>query len=300
MSFLNPVNEPVLRFSSTDAGAPQINYNARVAGDIKTVLKACLVTGYGAKASAGWTAANETATVIEFVSPSAVMSDYRLGIDDTGAALTTWYYQYQDTRNNMRYNNPGKNFYVINATHANNGWQLLVTKRGMYFVEIVQHSGINKSSTRLTFFGQIKEGLLTSGDINIGFYNVGHSGVISEAMDLYRYQYPYFNIKGYQDLRIFAATPMPLGMTDAVFNQSVIDIVSALYLSSTNMEVVVGELPGMLSKVVNNADELYDVIDTSLNDRPVLKICLGYYDSRAQYANSRGRVMLLRLDNWEY
>lgn len=66
MSFLNPVSEPVKRFKSTDAGAPQINYNARVSGDVKTVLKACLVTGYGAKASAGWSIVNEVDHVAEF------------------------------------------------------------------------------------------------------------------------------------------------------------------------------------------------------------------------------------------
>ena len=144
MSFLNPVSEPVLRFSSTDASAPQINYNARTAGDIKAVLKACLVTGYGAKASAGWSIVNEINHVAEFVSPSAAMSDYRLGVDDSTTIKTTWYYQYQDARTNPNYNEPTKSFSYVDKTHASNGWQMLVTERGIVFIELVQNSVVNK------------------------------------------------------------------------------------------------------------------------------------------------------------
>ena len=53
MSLSNPVKYPVKHYSHLDAGAPQI---ADADGAIKTILKACLVTGYGTKASAGWTA----------------------------------------------------------------------------------------------------------------------------------------------------------------------------------------------------------------------------------------------------
>lgn len=51
MSLLLPVRYPVKHYSHLDAGAPQIS-NAD--GAIKTILKSCLVTGYGAKEGAGW------------------------------------------------------------------------------------------------------------------------------------------------------------------------------------------------------------------------------------------------------
>lgn len=53
MSLKQPVQYPVKYYSHLDAGAPQI---ANVDGNIKTILKACLITGYGTKESAGWTA----------------------------------------------------------------------------------------------------------------------------------------------------------------------------------------------------------------------------------------------------
>lgn len=52
MSLKQPVQYPVKYYSHADADAPQL---ADADGVIKTILKACLVTGYGAKEGAGWT-----------------------------------------------------------------------------------------------------------------------------------------------------------------------------------------------------------------------------------------------------
>ena len=53
MSLLLPVRYPAKLYSHNDPDAPQIS---NTDGAIKTIIKACLVTGYGAKAGAGWTA----------------------------------------------------------------------------------------------------------------------------------------------------------------------------------------------------------------------------------------------------
>ena len=58
MSLRNPVKYPVKYYSWQDDQAPQLS-NAD--GVIKTILKACLVTGYGSKAGAGWTSLFEDA-----------------------------------------------------------------------------------------------------------------------------------------------------------------------------------------------------------------------------------------------
>lgn len=58
MSLKNPVKYPVKYYSWQDANAPQL---ANADGIIKTILKACLVTGYGSKQGAGWTALFEDA-----------------------------------------------------------------------------------------------------------------------------------------------------------------------------------------------------------------------------------------------
>lgn len=58
MSLRNPVKYPVKYYSWQDDQAPQLS---NVDGAIKTILKACLVTGYGSKQGAGWTALFEDA-----------------------------------------------------------------------------------------------------------------------------------------------------------------------------------------------------------------------------------------------
>lgn len=58
MSLRNPVKYPVKYYSWQDAQAPQLS---DADGVIKTILKACLVTGYGTKQGAGWTALFEDA-----------------------------------------------------------------------------------------------------------------------------------------------------------------------------------------------------------------------------------------------
>ena len=300
MSFLNPVNEPVLRFKSTDAGAPQINYNARVAGDVKAVIKACLVTGYGATASAGWSIANEVNHVAEFVSPSVAMSDYRLGIDDTSVSSTTWYYQYQDVRINPAYNAPSKNIVNIDKLHASNGWQLFVTLRGIVFIELFYSTVVNKLSARLTYWGQVKSGLIATTGANMMFFNIGQSATIGEAMYLYNISYPHFKLESFSGTRVFAATPFAADANDYNLSVSNVDIVSAMYLASTNKDVVLGELPGMVSKVVNNTADMYGISEQTLSTRPVLSICCGYNDPRAQYMHSRGRTYLIYLDYWDY
>ena len=58
MSLRNPVKYPVKYYSWQDSQAPQLT---DADGVIKTILKACLVTGYGSKQGAGWTALFEDA-----------------------------------------------------------------------------------------------------------------------------------------------------------------------------------------------------------------------------------------------
>lgn len=298
MSFLNPVNEPVLRFSSTDAGAPQINYNARTAGDVKAVLKACLVTGYGAKASAGWTAANETATVIEFVSPSAAMSDYRLGIDDTSAASTVWYYQYQDARVNPTANAPTKAFSAIFQSHANNGWQLLVSARGFVFIELVQHSTANNLSARITNFGQIKSALVNSLGENMMFFNIGHNSTTGFAHSFYSSSSAFARLSSYTDASPIAAVPNIKGSA-VTYNVSAVELASSIFIVSALDRVFLGQLPTILAVGAAKSSDLYGVQNNIAHDgRSVLRVTAGYQSGAG--LNTYASVMLIYTDYWEY
>lgn len=293
MSFLNPVNEPVLRFSSTDADAPQIDYNARVAGDVKTILKACLVTGYGDKASAGWSIVNEVDHVAEFVSPSVAMSDYRLGIDDRSASSTTWYYQYQDVRVNPIYSNPTKSFRYADKSHVDNGWQLLVTERGMIFVELVQHTVAAKLSTRITYIGQMKSAI--SGDVeNMLFFNIGHDATI-ENNQIYSRSYIQPVLGTQLDTSLIAITS---STRDNTFDLKTISLTSRIFVDSA--QGILATVAGIYSQDVAQESEIYGVRERKIDSFTVLDVTAGYSYSSEVGVYNRGRVFSLNLDYWEY
>lgn len=298
MSFLNPVNEPVLRFSSTDAGAPQINYNARVAGDVKTVLKACLVTGYGDKASAGWSIANEVNHVAEFVSPSVAMSDYRLGIDDTSASSAIWYYQYQNTRVNPAYNSPTKNWTLIDKSHADNGWILLITQRGIVFIEHAYFIASAGLSSRITFLSSIKTGSTALPAQNMAFFNIGHNATIANIFNFYRDGFTHIKLDG-NDCILTDALPTDGNQGGTELNKSTFILSSKFYVCASNKKSVLGELPAILVKTANLESELYKVSDQNIADRPVLTVCAGYATAGGDRI-AWARNYSLYLDHWEY
>lgn len=297
MSFLNPVNEPVLRFSSTDADAPQINYNARVAGDVKTVLKACLVTGYGDKASAGWSIVNEVDHVAEFVSPSAAMSDYRLGIDDTSTSSTTWYYQYQGLRVNPVNNQPKKSPGYVNKTSVSNGWELLVTTRGLYLVDRFFNTEINGAVGRVTYFGQVKPSVNTSNDKNIAFWCAGHGAAYNPYQFFSSSSVTHFNVADHETLKFAAANIDGLTPVNKSYVGKTTDLVSALYLYRSDL--LIAEHPGLFAKDSADNINLYGVRDDVVNSRSALYVCLGR-ETGAANIESSVRILLLILDYWEY
>lgn len=305
MSFLNPVNEPVKRFSSTDVGAPQINYNARVAGDVKAVLKACLVNGYGTKASAGWSIVNEVNHVAEFVSPSAAMSDYRLGIDDTSASSTTWYYQYQDLRTNPASNSLPKNHGHIDLTSAKNGWQLLVSDRGAIFIEALDNTIVLGMVTRVVYWGAIKSASTNGAGKNIAWWSIGHTGRDPTAFftlfgaDNYLYtNNHHYIVNDKQKPFIFVTNAWRANSYVAIDSQSSVEVVSAWYLySGANF---VGEQPAVMLSDCNNNAERHKIKEVQFNGRPVLSVPASYDTNTSGGYNNYTRTLLIALDNWGY
>ncbi|WLG12763.1 hypothetical protein Q6344_09100 [Psychrobacter cibarius] len=299
MSFLNPVNEPVLRFKSTDAGAPQINYNARVAGDVKAVLKACLVTGYGAVTSAGWSIVNEVGSVAEFVSPSAAMSDYRLKISDSSTGTTTWSYFYQGTATSFPKGAVSKSFSSMDKASSENGWQLLVTQLGVLFVEILVNPYNNKRMARVTNWGQIKSAAASDTGANIGFWHAGVSGSANFTNDFYGYAAEtYYNVGGVKTTTLSSANIVALTKTNESYGLINVDLTSDLYLYSG--ATLIGQQVGLLVGTVAQEVDLFGVYDDTLAGRPVLKLCLGRDDSRKDYLVKYCSVMYLHLDYWGY
>lgn len=301
MSFLNPVNEPVKRFKSTDAGAPQINYNARTAGDVKAVLKACLVTGYGSTAAAGWSIVNEVDHVCEFVSPSAAMSDYRLGIDDTAAQQTVFYYKYQNAHNATQ--QPlRRNFNYINHASVKNGWQMLVTQRGFILIDIVLSAAANDTVARILYFGALKSAIAATG-VNISFFLCGYNAQMS-GYPSYVFQRPAdfinYRLAAYNQtvLRISCANLLFAQADNSEFGISDVEIAAELFVTKSG--VVVARHPGLLLQNINSYSQALGVSDTSLNGRNVLKAPVSVSTNSDSGIRFASKCFLIPLDHWEY
>lgn len=296
MSFLNPVNLPVQRFKSTDAGAPQINYAARTAGDVKAVLKACLVTGYGSVASAGWSIANEVDHVCEFVSPDVAMSDYRLGIDDKAATKTDWYYQYQDVRTNPTGNSLAKAFSYHDKTHASNGWQLLVTGRGLLFIELIRSTVASGVSARVTYIGQVKTTGNNTGS-NICYIS---AGVNSETL------YPVMSFNAVQHISLSGKNtgfgffgPIQTTLANSSefqFGDVILD--AALYIKNHDGGFA-GRVPPLLLRA--SAMPSFDIEDVVVDGYSYTQITLGTSGTAAlDTLVKRVIVALVPTDTWGY
>ena len=70
---------PVTVYQSTDEGAPQLTADA---GSLKTILKACLVSGYGSRQALGWEAAFEDSSYIALRSRHNKASKCWISIDN--------------------------------------------------------------------------------------------------------------------------------------------------------------------------------------------------------------------------
>lgn len=304
MSFLNPVNEPVLRFSSTDAGAPQINYNARVAGDIKTVLKACLVTGYGDKASAGWSIVNEVDHVAEFVSPSAAMSDYRLGIDDTSTSSTTWYYQYQNSKISIPGGAPSKSKSYIDAIHASNGWDMLVTQLGIYLIENKYNALISKMVARVTYFGKVKSSVPAVNGSNIAWMCVGMHAPEERPYKLYDNTSTagtYIKVENYTSLSINTVLNGFLSQYAEINQISTVIAHTPLYFTLPSVAPIIAVQPGLLIYQRYNDTITDSYYIDSVDGRPVLCVYPASSLSNGSWVKNASHAMYaIQLDYWEY
>lgn len=328
MSFLNPVNEPVLRFSSTDAGAPQINYNARVAGDVKAVLKACLVTGYGAKASAGWSITNEVDHVAEFVSPSAAMSDYRYKIDDTSNTETRWSYIYQGVGMSIgAISNVSKiPSSDITKTSTKNRWELLVTAQGFWFINALFEPRLNGLISHYVYFGRVKSALAPSGNVsNVLFLSSGalSKGSLDGTKGYFNELFVFFEKQAHvvlgdytANMQLSHAASNTLSAYGIPRGYSILNISddvriigenknNGLFPSSTHQTgfEIIAQIPGLRIRTVSYDNDLFSVYDEVSDDgRPVIVTRAGRITSAETdfYRRAARGEVLIHTDYWGY
>lgn len=301
MSFLNPISEPVLMYSSTDANAPQINLAARTAGDVKTVLKACLVTGYGTKQGAGWSIQNETATVAEFVSPSALMSDYRFGVDDNSTSSTIFYYMYQNAKQGFSYANTPKNPQNTTLNSPKNAWTLLVTAQGILWIEKFLHAPTNLEMCRVFYWGRVKSALINDAGKNISMYIFGYGAQVGTSS-------AFFSNNGFYHIALANYTSCDKNganisaLQNPATNRSAatIELTNSVFLSSSG--ILLGEMMPILMTRLNDNSNLFGMRQVTFNGRPALYICIGSSNSTSikgyfeQYCDG----CYVYLDTWGY
>lgn len=301
MSFLNPVNEPVKRFSSTDADAPQIKYNARTAGDVKAVLKACLIDGYGTKASAGWSEVNEVGNVCEFIAPSVMMSEYRLKIDDTSTSSTVWSKFYQNTAGTLNGGSVAKSVSYITTTHADNGWTLLATDRGIVFIERFYQTAVSGFVGRVTYWGALKTTVADTGGKNLAFWCGGYHSAFSPPANMFADREVNYRTLEVNELTglLFTGTNIPVVLdARAKQNTSQAAITNHFYIRDGSN--IYAEQPAVLVRYAAADTTNQMVVESTFNDRPVMHVAVTDKVSATATAQDKTFVFLVYLDYWEY
>lgn len=148
MSAVLPVKYPARHYSNADTGAPIL---ASEDGSIKNILKACLVTGYESKESAGWTALFEDSFAIVLRLPensqSYVMPDVKI---ENGAGK----YRITTQNNPTGLNDASK--LATTPLLSKDGtfgqrWHLVATDIGFIFWYAMAESGSGTSGDKGTF-----------------------------------------------------------------------------------------------------------------------------------------------------
>lgn len=141
---------PVTLFRSTDDGAPKLT---NALGSLKTVLKACLITGYGGKAGLGWEMLFEETNSAVFRSKALDSNRFYLKVDNNTmerAATVSAYRQMMSLdAGKGEFFNTNQNFGYIQYDQYEQPWFLVGC--GKAFILCVQKTDL--SSSTMMYFG---------------------------------------------------------------------------------------------------------------------------------------------------
>lgn len=156
MSYRNPVRHTVRYYSNLDAGAPAMSNND---ANIKTILKACLVTGIGEKEGAGWTALFEDANRIILRRPLGTGSPPDIKVENgvvNGAASHRIVSQYDPIGLDDNRQLAVANLVAKDGIFGNK-WHLVVCDFGFILCYQMGLPYPNKDKNHLLYVGSIKQ-----------------------------------------------------------------------------------------------------------------------------------------------
>lgn len=162
-------------YTNTDSGAPALS---GVAGSLNAVLKACLVDGYGSKASSGWTQEFSGTNLAVFRPPSGTRMYLRVNDTGTSTARIRGYETMSDVSTgdglfptDAQLNGGG---YLYKASSGSgSGWVLVADQKRFTLIIAPNVATVSESTGygQGLFFGDIKS--LKSGDAFHCFINAG-------------------------------------------------------------------------------------------------------------------------------
>lgn len=282
MSFLNPISVDVKVYKSTDKHAPVINHADRRAGDVKTVLKACLVTGYGDKQGAGWLIENETDLTASFYVDNAELTNYRLMLDDSGSNVS-FNISHHGALKNPAYRTHTRR---QSSTARALSWMVLASEYGFYYIECHEVNGV--AFANFTYFGRLKSALVNDSEKNMVFINTTAGNEYASGFSNSIKQ-PYIELADLSGLDVTGAGFSSGAQRKAL---SVLGLTTPLFVMKDG--TAVGQLVGIEYQSSPKTGEVYGI------DEIDGKLCLGIAKSIHQSRESHYYKVLLDMQRWEF
>ncbi len=167
-----PTITPVKVYRASDIGAPQLKAET---GSLKTLLKTCLVNGYGEGANrkepAGWKITDETANDAIFYSDYT----YDIGLkveNSTVSYVNAYMVGGEQFVTSMNYANKAYDNFAYGHSYARANWLLVACDKG--FMLVLPE---NNLKSQILYFGRIYGIYEDSG--NIAYINTSNGGVTS-------------------------------------------------------------------------------------------------------------------------
>lgn len=161
MSLLTPKQVPVRVYKWSDAGAPVLNQTANCAIN---VFKACLVTGYGSKAGAGWTEAFQGTGVSVLRPEVSANTDFFLRLSaDTGTEVKSQVYLNMTDANTGDLKLQCATEFCYAKRNSTGKWLMIASPRGVWFFNDQRFSDGPVTKTGAFFYaGDIQNPLDTA------------------------------------------------------------------------------------------------------------------------------------------
>lgn len=162
MSLLTPKRVPVKVYKWNDVGAPTLDKSL---GCIGAILKACLVTGYGAKEGAGWTLTHEDLNsktkILGFDDMSSVPVSLRLGNENANTVAVQLVKDVVSANSATVVSECDTSFKFF-SSKLTGEWMVIANAKGFWFFAQILHSHAPANETGVFLFASIVPGTLSS------------------------------------------------------------------------------------------------------------------------------------------